>query len=400
MPSDEEIVNIIKSAAKAKDDQFDKMSIEELESLYQQGSALSNNKAFLKDLYLFEGTNQLKDEIEKRKNKQSAIFNSVDVVAFRDAQWKTKWLIVGLVVIILCRCTAFFNFKSLSQLPLWFSVVLVVVIGLGFEAFLLLFPIVTRYPHERHSFGFSAKISCLREFGIAIPVVIVTIVFFGGVNALVGRVLPGTSLEPDIIKNMTVSPNHLFVYLFFLFSFTLVPIAEEIFFRGFLHNAFRTRMPWPVAAFIQCLLFGFCHTFGGIHTAVAFVLGLVLTAVYEWRKTLITPIFVHAGINFIALLSVVILMSAYTNGPAIGVNGDLNSTPCVIKNIVPNSAAEAADLHVGDIITAINGKPIRNIQHLIENVLLHKPGDEVLLTINRAGTISEVKVVLQKRGNP
>ena len=93
-------------------------------------------------------------------------------------------------------------------------------------------------------------------------------------------------------------------------------------------------------------------------------------------------------------------MNTYTNGPAIGVNGDLNSTPCVIKNIIPNSAAEAADLHVGDIITAINGKPIRNIQHLIENVLLHKPGDEVLLTINRAGTIFEVNVVLQKRGKP
>ena len=398
MPSDEEIVNLIKNAA--KEDQFDKMSIEELESLYQQGSALSNNKVFFKDLYLFEGVNQLKGEIKKRKNKQSAKINSVDVVAFRDAQWKTKWLIVGLVVIILWRCIAFFNFKWLSQFPLWFSLVLVVVINLGFEVFLLLFPIVTRNPHQRHSFGFPAKISCLREFGIAIPVVIVTLVIFSKVNAFVGRVSPGTSLEPDFIKNMIVSPNHMFVYLLFLFSFTLVPIAEEMFFRGFLHNAFRKRMPLPVAGLIQCLLFGFCHTFGVIHAAVAFVLGLIFTAIYEWRKTLITPIFVHAGINFISLLSVVILMNIYTNGPAIGVNGDLNATPCVIKNITPNSAAEAADLHVGDIITAINGKPIRNIQHLIENVLLHKPGDEVLLTINRTGTIFEVKVVLQKREKP
>jgi uncharacterized RDD family membrane protein YckC len=75
MPGDEEIVNLIKSAAKAKEDQFDKMSIEELESLYQQGSALSNNKAFFKDFYLFEGVNQLKDEIKKRKNNQSATLN-------------------------------------------------------------------------------------------------------------------------------------------------------------------------------------------------------------------------------------------------------------------------------------------------------------------------------------
>lgn len=321
---------------------------------------------------------------------------TTDVVTFRDAQWKTQWLIVGLAVLILWRCIVFVNPKWLSQLPLWFSLI---VIGLV-SAFLLLFPIVTRNPHQRHSFGFPARTSCLREFGIAIPVVIVTIVFLGVANAIVDHVSPGTSLTPDIIKNMAISPNHMLVYLFFLFSFTFVPIAEEMFFRGFLHNAFRARMPWIVAGFIQCLLFGFVHTFGVIHAVVAFVLGLVLTAVYEWRKTLITPIFVHAGINFIAFLSVVIMMTAYANGPAIGVHGDLNSTPCVIKKIAPTSAAEAADLHVGDIITEFNGKPIRNIQDLIENVLRHKPSDKVPITINRAGTVFKVNVVLRKREKP
>jgi uncharacterized RDD family membrane protein YckC len=76
MPSNEEIVNLIKSTA--KENQFNKMSIEELESLYQQGSALSNSKAFFKDLYLFEGVNQLKDEIKKRKDKKSETFKCED----------------------------------------------------------------------------------------------------------------------------------------------------------------------------------------------------------------------------------------------------------------------------------------------------------------------------------
>jgi membrane protease YdiL (CAAX protease family) len=322
---------------------------------------------------------------------------TTDVVAFRDAQWKTQWLIVGLAVLILWLCTSFVNLKWLSQLPLWLSLI---IIGLVPEAFLLLFPIVTRNPHQRHSFGFPAQTSCLGELGIAIPIAIVTVILFGVANALVGRVSPGTSLTPDIIKNVTVSPNHMLVYLLFLFSFTFVPIAEEVFFRGFLHNAFRARMPWIVAGLIQCLLFGFCHFYSGMYVVVAFVLGVLLTVVYEWRKTLITPIFVHAGINFIAFLSVVLMMTVYANGPAIGVHGDLNSIPCVIQKIAPHSAAEAADLRVGDIITAFNGKPIRNIQHLIENVLLHKPGDEVPITINRAGTVFEVNVVLRKREKP
>jgi membrane protease YdiL (CAAX protease family) len=318
---------------------------------------------------------------------------SKDVATFRDAHWKTQWLIIGLAVLILWRCIVFVNPKWLSQLPLWLSLIS---IGL-FSVFLLLFPILTRNPHKHHSFGFPSETSCLREFGITIPVVIITIVFLSVANTLVGRISPETSLTPDIMKNIAVSPNHMCVYLFFLFSVTFVPIAEEIFFRGFLHNAFRARMPRIVAGLIQCLLFGFIHTFGAIHAVVAFVLGLVLTAVYEWRKTLITPIFVHAGINFMAFLSVILMMNAYSNGPAIGVHGDLTSTPCVIEKIAPNSAAEAADLHVGDIIVEFNGKPIRNIQDLIENVLRHNPGDKVPITINRAGTVFEVNVVLRKR---
>lgn len=318
---------------------------------------------------------------------------SKDVATFRDAQWKTHWLIIGLAVLILWRCIVFVRPQWFSQLPLWLSLI---IIGLV-SVFLLLFPFITRSPHKHNSFGFPVQTSFLREFGITIPVVIITIVFLSVANTLVGRISPETSLTPDIIKNIAVSPNHMRVYLLFLFSVTFVPIAEEIFFRGFLHNAFRARMPWIIAALIQCLLFGFIHNFGAIHAVVAFFLGLVLTGVYEWRKTLITPIFVHAGINFMAFLSIIFIMNAYVNGPAIGVAGDLTSTPCVIEEIAPNSTAEAADLHVGDIITEFNGKPIRNIQDLIQNVLRHKPGDKVPITINRAGTIFEVNVELRKR---
>jgi len=55
----------------------------------------------------------------------------------------------------------------------------------------------------------------------------------------------------------------------------------------------------------------FGHFFGGMHAIVAFVLGVLLTVIYEWGKTLITPIFVHAGINFVASLGVVFMMVAH-----------------------------------------------------------------------------------------
>ena len=319
------------------------------------------------------------------------------VVAFRDAQWKTQWLVIGLAFLFLWRCTVFVDYKWFSQLPWW---LLLMVTGLIPQAFLLLFPIITRNPRQLYSFGFPTKTSCLREFGVAVLVVIITSIVLGAINALINYVSPGTSLTPDIFKNMAVSSNHMYVYFLLLFSFTFAPIAEETFFRGFLYNSFRARMPWIIAILIQCLIFGFGHFFGGMHAIVAFFLGVLLTVIYEWRKTLVTPIFVHAGINFVASLGVVFMMVAHANSPVIGVSCDLNSTACVIRQIASDSAAEAADLRVEDIITAFNSVPIRNFQHLSENVRLHKPGDKISITINRAGTVFEVSVVLRSRGKP
>jgi hypothetical protein len=119
-------------------------------------------------------------------------------------------------------------------------------------------------------------------------------------------------------------------------------------------------MPSPVAGLAQSLIFGCAHFFGVTHLGVAFALGLLLTAIYEWRKTLITPILVHAAINFVAALGMALMMVAHANSPVMGIIGDPNDTECVIRRIAPNSAAEVAGLQIGDIITSFNTEPIRD----------------------------------------
>jgi len=319
------------------------------------------------------------------------------VVAFRDARWKTRWLVVGLIVLLLWRSVSFVDREWLSQFPYW---LLLIITGLAPQIFLLIFPIVTRNPHRRPTFGIPALTRCLIEFGIAIPVVIGTTVVLTAVNYLVAHFSPGSSLTPDAVKNMAASPNHMFVYLLLLFSFTFAPIAEELFYRGFLYNAFRARMPFVVAALAQCVLFGSGHFFGITHAGVAFVGGLLLTVLYEWRKTLITPILVHAGINFVSAVGTIFMMVAHANSPVMGIIGDPNDTECVIRQFAPNSAAEEADLQVGDIITSFNTEPIRDFPHLAETVRLYRPGDAIPVTINRSGSKFEVTVVLRRRGSP
>src|SRR5215213_5708212 len=67
-------------------------------------------------------------------------------VRFRDSQWKTRWLVLGLAVLILCRSTTLLDRQWLAQLPWWLWAV---VFGLIPQAFLLLFPIITRIPRGR-----------------------------------------------------------------------------------------------------------------------------------------------------------------------------------------------------------------------------------------------------------
>jgi len=317
------------------------------------------------------------------------------VVAFRDARWKTRWLLVALAFLLLWRSTGFVSREWLSQIPPW---VWLVVMALGFEAFLLLFPIITRNPRRRGTFRIPALKRCLIEFGIAVPVVIVTLILLAAVDHLVGRIWPGTSLTPDAVKKMATYPPSIFVYSMLLVSFTIAPVAEEVFFRGFLHNAFRVRMPWIIASVAQCLIFGFIHLYGLLHCCVLCFVGLVLTLLYEWRKTLVTPILVHAGWNLLAALGVVLLMVDHANGPVLGVIGDEKDTACVIRDTVSGSPAEEAGLQAGDVITAVEGVPIADFQQLIETIGLYRPGDTVRVRIERDGLPYKAGVVLQRRG--
>ena len=81
-----------------------------------------------------------------------------------------------------------------------------------------------------------------------------------------------------------------------------------------------------------------------------------------------------------------------------------------VGSVQTGSPAEKADLQgitqnddsntqkVGDIITGIDGHPLRSIDDLINYVDVHKAiGDNAMLTINRHGQIMNLNLVLQGR---
>ena len=86
----------------------------------------------------------------------------------------------------------------------------------------------------------------------------------------------------------------------------LVPVAEELLFRGILYPTIKG-LGWPRLAF-----WGTAILFGAVHmTLMTFVpltfLGLCLTWLYEKTQNLLAPIFAHSLFNLANLLLLVLM---------------------------------------------------------------------------------------------
>jgi len=82
----------------------------------------------------------------------------------------------------------------------------------------------------------------------------------------------------------------------------LVPIAEEVFFRGFLYAGMRERWGTGWALVVSALIFALIHLTPGVLPPL-FVIGLLLAYLYERTDSLWPSILLHAVINSMAFIS-------------------------------------------------------------------------------------------------
>lgn len=72
----------------------------------------------------------------------------------------------------------------------------------------------------------------------------------------------------------------------------------------------------------------------------------------------------------------------------------LGQPGAIVNEVTPRSPAGKAGVETGDIITKINGKAIPDSEALGVNVRSFKPGDEIILTVERNGKTLELKTKL------
>jgi membrane protease YdiL (CAAX protease family) len=87
------------------------------------------------------------------------------------------------------------------------------------------------------------------------------------------------------------------------------PVAEEIFFRGFIFAGLRRRMPFVAAGLISGVLFSLAHTDPGLILPFTLV-GLVLAFAYERTGSLYAAIGVHFIFNALSFLALLLVPGA------------------------------------------------------------------------------------------
>ena len=102
-----------------------------------------------------------------------------------------------------------------------------------------------------------------------------------------------------------------------ILAFTLAPLGEEMFFRGFLFRKvsemlgarLRGPLPWVAGAISSSLLFSLMHaSYGSIaELAVAFAVGVVLCIGVKKTNSLVPAVLAHAAFNFVSVFMAVFL---------------------------------------------------------------------------------------------
>jgi hypothetical protein len=94
----------------------------------------------------------------------------------------------------------------------------------------------------------------------------------------------------------------------FVLGGILVPIAEEVFFRGVLYRWLRERWGILIGVLVSSFIFGLVHVDIAI-AAAAFILGIILALVYEYSKSLWTAILIHAINNSVKIILIYIFFA-------------------------------------------------------------------------------------------
>ena len=112
------------------------------------------------------------------------------------------------------------------------------------------------------------------------------------------------NFEKELLKFLnTFAPQNIWHYLLLVF---IIVIGEEMFWRGYVQQKLKAFTRPIYAVFVTSILFSLSLAISGFAAGAiaAFVTGIILGALYEWKKSL--PLIIVAHETFVILLFLVL----------------------------------------------------------------------------------------------
>jgi membrane protease YdiL (CAAX protease family) len=118
--------------------------------------------------------------------------------------------------------------------------------------------------------------------------------------------LAGGPVTPPRQELLPRRPDELEVAIGAVSAILVAPVAEELFFRGFLFGALRRRFGVGIAAVASAVPFALVHLYL-LLMPLLFAFGIVLAYIYERRGSLFASMAAHAAFNVVGFLVYLLL---------------------------------------------------------------------------------------------
>lgn len=306
-----------------------------------------------------------------------------------NSQWSNATLLVGLGIPVIVWMLALFG-NRLSALMTQIAMPVLVVA-------MLVYPLATR---RRVSGGILAVPGFKQLAREIVPALLVAAgcLLLNLLVMVVSRWLwPDVGYAPDRLHRAARSSLTAWFVMIAVYSTFFTPLAEEVFFRGFLLSALRRRLPAFAAVLIQAVGFGVMHAYSIGATISTVLVGAAFGVFYCRRQSVLAPYLAHAAYNAVGFAVIISGMLASGGQATLGVIPDMNSARCVVSAIVLNSPAERAGLNAGDIILKINEHPITTSKDLLSRVSGFKPGTTITVQFTRNDNALTKQIQLVRR---
>jgi S1-C subfamily serine protease len=123
-------------------------------------------------------------------------------------------------------------------------------------------------------------------------------------------------------------------------------------------------------------------------------LGLYLGLIYEWRRTLVTPICLHIIQNGLAAATALVIVFQNAGAPILGIQGEPVSEGLRVTVVFEETGAAKAGIHPGDVITVIEEWSVHNLRDVKWVMRQRQAGDRVRVELLRNGEPLTVLVEL------